>query len=59
MPKKTTDKKLAEKKDTGKKQNVGKASDDSKVRFFVSVSIELGSIGGNRAAGENSRPQSQ
>lgn len=45
MAKKTTDKKPADKKDTGKKQNTGKDGDDSKVRRFVSVWVDLCSMG--------------
>ena len=45
MPKKTTGKQPADKKDTSKKQNAAKGADDSKVRFFTSVGVEIGSIG--------------
>jgi len=40
MAKKTTDKKSANKKDTGKKPNAGKDADDSKVHRFVSVGVD-------------------
>ena len=41
MAKKTTDKKPAD-KDAGKKPNAGKDADDSKVRSFVLVDVNLG-----------------
>lgn len=44
MAKKTTDKKPADKKDAGKKQNAGKDADDSKVRRFVSVGVDPGTM---------------
>lgn len=58
MPKKTADKKPADKKDTGKnkKSNAGKDVDDSKVRRLVLVGFDLGStceVGGRETQGRN------
>jgi len=52
MAKKTTDKKPANKKDTGKKPNARNDAEDSEVCRLVSIGVDLSSMGTTQGGGK-------